>query len=240
MIEAKEPTSIVQMFSQIAPSYDLANSLLSFGIHHRWKKRLVQLSGARSRCRVLDCATGTGDLAFRFESRLDWHSEVVATDFCEPMLKVARKKAAKLGSRIVFQHADVTALPYKDGEFDVASISFGIRNAHDPAKALDELGRVVRADGQVMVLEFGQPRIRAWSRLFQLYSKKILPRVGGWVSGHPEAYRYLETSSGTFPCGEEFLSLAASTGRFGRMTCEPLQGGIAYLYRLTVANHSNH
>jgi demethylmenaquinone methyltransferase/2-methoxy-6-polyprenyl-1,4-benzoquinol methylase len=237
-ITAREPGTIVSMFSQIAPSYDLANSVLSFGIHHLWKRKLVARSGARADSRVLDCATGTGDLAFRFEGHLDWKSRVVGTDFCEPMLEVARAKATKLGSRVEFRQADVTALPFATGEFDVASISFGIRNAQDPLRALEEMGRVVRPGGNVMVLEFGQPRFKPWGSLFQFYSKKVLPRVGGWVSGHPEAYRYLERSSGAFPCGEDFIALAAQSGRFARMNFEPLQGGIAYLYKLTVAERS--
>jgi demethylmenaquinone methyltransferase/2-methoxy-6-polyprenyl-1,4-benzoquinol methylase len=231
-LAAQNPKSIQAMFGVISKKYDLANSVLSFGIHHFWKNTLVRKAGLKDGAQVLDCATGTGDLAFLFEKRLRGSGQVVGTDFCEPMLDVAREKALKRKSRIQFQTADVMNLPFKDQEFDVASISFGIRNVQDTQKALSELGRVIKPGGRVLVLEFGQPRPGLIQKSFEFYSKKVLPRVGGWISGQPQAYQYLQTSSAAYPCGDDFLSIAGKTGWFEKMECIRFQSGIAYLYIL--------
>jgi demethylmenaquinone methyltransferase/2-methoxy-6-polyprenyl-1,4-benzoquinol methylase len=231
-LTAQNPSSIREMFSVISGKYDLANSVLSFGIHHGWKKRLVRESGVKLHHHVLDCATGTGDLAFLFESALKNTGHVIGSDFCEPMLEVARKKAQTRKSSVHFEWADVTQLAYPDHHFDVASISFGIRNVQNPKRALDELGRVVKPGGRVLVLEFGQPHSKFIFQLFNLYSNWILPRVGGLISGQPKAYRYLNVSSSKFPCGEDFLKIAQSTGKFSSMRFISFQSGIAYLYIL--------
>jgi demethylmenaquinone methyltransferase/2-methoxy-6-polyprenyl-1,4-benzoquinol methylase len=133
---------------------------------------------------------------------------------------------------VQFEWADVMNLQYAQNQFDVASISFGIRNVKNPAQALSELGRVVKPGGRVLILEFGQPRSRLISRLFTTYSHLILPQIGGWISGQPDAYRYLQSSSAAFPCGQEFLDIAKSTHLFSQMRFLRLQGGIAYLYIL--------
>jgi demethylmenaquinone methyltransferase/2-methoxy-6-polyprenyl-1,4-benzoquinol methylase len=231
--KAKDAEAIRRMFEVISPRYDLANTVLSIGIHHQWRKKLVRLSGARPGNRILDCATGTGDLAFEFERRMGPASDVVATDFCESMLQRAGEKACLRSSRVKFQPADVMALPFEDGAFDLASIAFGIRNVRDPQMGLAELGRVVRPGGAVMVLEFGQPRNTVFNKFYGMYSRHVIPALGGWISGRREAYAYLEKSSGEFPCRDAFLDLALSTHLFARAEFFPLTGGIAYIYRLT-------
>lgn len=224
------------MFSSIASRYDRANTVLSFGIHHLWRKALVRWSGARPGSRVLDCATGTGDLAFEFEKKVTpgepGGGSVVATDFCDDMLIHAQSKSRARGSAVRFEQADVHSLSYPDASFDIATISFGIRNVADPVKGLSEMGRVVRPGGHVLVLEFGQSRVPIWGPLFDAYSRKILPKVGGWVTGKPEAYEYLQHSSAQFPCREAFLELARRSGMYDGFECRPLSGGIAYIYRL--------
>ncbi len=229
----QNPTGIQEMFGSISKQYDLTNSILSLGIHHYWKKKLIRASQIRPGQAVLDCATGTGDLAFLFEKAMKNQGKVVGTDFCAPMLQIARQKAQLRKSKAIFQEGDVMDLAFNEGEFDVASISFGIRNVKKPQQALFELGRVVKPGGRVLVLEFGQPKSKWMSVLFNAYSNWVLPRIGGWLSGQPQAYRYLQTSSAAFPCGEDFLSLAKRTGFFSQMKCYPLQSGIAYLYVLT-------
>jgi demethylmenaquinone methyltransferase/2-methoxy-6-polyprenyl-1,4-benzoquinol methylase len=235
---AQNPPSIREMFGKIAEKYDLANTVLSFGIHTLWKRELVRQSQLRSGHHVLDCATGTGDLAFLFESALQKRSasqkpgRVIGCDFCEPMLEVARAKASRRGSQVQFEWADVTQLPYADGEFDVACISFGIRNTENTVKALSELGRVVKKGGRVLVLEFGQPRSKIMGALYGFYSQCLLPGMGGLISGQKKAYRYLQASSAAYPCGDEFLNLAANTGWFSDLKFKAFQGGIAYLYIL--------
>ena len=231
-LTAQNPNSIQQMFGSIAAKYDLINSVLSLGIHHYWKKRLIDQSEAKTGDSILDCATGTGDLAFLFESKLKKTGKVIGTDFCEPMLKVAQEKARQKGSLVQFETADVLNLPYLDSQFAVASISFGIRNVKNPRQALTELGRVVKSGGRVLVLEFGQPRSRLLGPLYRFYATRILPKVGGWISGQPKAYSYLESSSARFPSGQEFLELAKSTHHFSKVRMIPFFTGIAYLYVL--------
>ena len=228
----QNPSSIQQMFGAIAGKYDLANTVLSMGIHHLWKKILVRKSGAKPGNDILDCATGTGDLAFRFESVLQGQGSVIGSDFCEPMLEVARAKGAQQGSKVSFVVADAMKLPFENSKFDIASISFGIRNIKDTMQALNELGRVVKPGGRVLVLEFGQPKSQFMAKLFGFYSNSVLPRLGGWISGQSQAYRYLQTSSATFPCGEDFLNMARSTGKFSKLEYRTFQNGIAYLYCL--------
>ncbi len=231
-LTAENPASIREMFGIISRKYDLVNSVLSFGIHHYWKKKLIREGQVKPHDRILDCATGTGDLAFLFEAKLKGTGQVIGSDFCQPMLDIAKNKAQQKNSRAQFDWADVMNLHYSDHQFNLASISFGIRNVADTKKALSELGRVVQPQGRVLVLEFGQPRSRIMAALFGFYSRFILPLIGGWMSGEPNAYRYLQTSSAAFPCGEAFLKIAEATGKYSRMRYIPLQSGIAYLYIL--------
>jgi demethylmenaquinone methyltransferase / 2-methoxy-6-polyprenyl-1,4-benzoquinol methylase len=218
------------MFASIAGTYDRANQVLSLGLHHRWRTAAVELSGASKGERVLDCATGTGDLALAFRRAVGPDGVVVGTDFCEEMLALAPAKAERSGLRVRFETADVLALPYKDGEFDVASIAFGIRNVEDPARGLAEMARVVRPGGRVVVLEFGQPGGALFAPLYRWYSHRVLPRIGGWVSGDRSAYEYLDRTSSRFPAGERFAELMRGTGAFRNVKTRPLTGGVAYVY----------
>ncbi len=222
-----DPDKIRSMFAAISTRYDRANTVLSGGVHHLWRRRTVRWSGAKPGDRVLDCATGTGDLAIAFRKVVGPDGDVIGTDFVPEMLELARVKA----TNIAFEVADVTQLPFPDATFDVSSISFGIRNVNDPRKGLSELARVVRPGGRVMVLEFGQPRGRAFRTLYDLYRRRVLPRVGGMVTGDPGAYEYLERSAGRFPSGNEFVQLMRESARFKSIEFVPLTFGIAYLYK---------
>ena len=226
-----EALKIQSMFGEIAKNYDLANDIMSAGIHHLWRKALVRWSGARAGQRVLDCATGTGDLAIEFKRAVGPQGAVLGTDFCAEMLEPAPAKAAKKSLQIDFETADVMHLPYDGASFDIASISFGIRNVEDPSRALCELARVVKPGGVVMVLEFGQPRIPVIDKLYNLYSQFVLPKVGGLITGRPQAYRYLQSSSAKFPCRENFVELMDRTGRFTSTEFRPVSLGIAYMYK---------
>lgn len=219
-----EARRIREMFREIAGRYDRANDILSAGIHHLWRRRVVRWSKARPGDRVLDCATGTGDLAIAFRKA---GCEVTGTDFVPEMLEHARRKAPE----ITFAVADVTQLDYADNSFDVASISFGIRNVQDPARGISELARVVRSGGRVMVLEFGQPSNRLFRSLYDFYRIRILPRIGGAITGKRNAYEYLEASTAKFPCGPDFVELMRANGDFVEIEYKPLSFGIAYLYR---------
>ncbi len=220
------------MFASIAPRYDLANSVLSLGIHHLWRRRLVKLSGVQAGSSVLDCATGTGDLAIAFRKKTGPGGRVVGTDFCEEMLSRAPAKAG--GLSIEFLRADVHQLPFETASFDAASIAFGIRNVSRPVDALREMARTVRPGGKVLVLEFGQPT-GLWGALYRFYSNRVLPFVGGLLTGNFQAYEYLNRTSSEFPCGEKFLSLLRETKAFRSVEAFPMTGGVAWVYRGVVA-----
>ncbi|HEX7149962.1 MAG TPA: class I SAM-dependent methyltransferase [Thermoanaerobaculia bacterium] len=222
-----DPNRIREMFATISPGYDRANTVLSGGVHHLWRRKAVRYSGARPGNEVLDCATGTGDLAIAFRKAVGPSGRVVGTDFVPEMLERARVKAPEL----TFEVADVTRLPYADASFDISSISFGIRNVGDPGKGIAELARVVRPGGRVIVLEFGQPRGRLFGALYDFYRKRVLPRIGGMVTGEKQAYEYLEASAGRFPSGDDFVALMRDSAPFREISYVPLTFGIAYLYR---------
>ena len=222
-----DPNRIRAMFATISSRYDRANTVMSAGIHHLWRRKAVTRSGAKAGDRVLDCATGTGDLAIAFKQAVGETGRVVGTDFVPEMIELARQKA----SDIEFDVADVTNLPFGDRSFDISSISFGIRNVGDPRKGIAELTRVVRPGGRVVILEFGQPRSRTFGAVYDLYRRLILPRLGGMVTGEKDAYDYLERSAAKFPCGDDFVSLMEEAADFATVDYVPLTLGIAYLYR---------
>lgn len=229
--QSPNPEKIRSMFAQIAAKYDRGNSVLSMGIHHLWRKTLVKLSGAQMGMKVLDCATGTGDLAIAFKKVVGPAGDVTGTDFCAEMLIPAPAKAKALGLTIQFEQADVLKLQYPDNTFDIVSISFGIRNVADPVQALREMARVTKPGGCVMVLEFGQASLPGFAQVYNFYSEKVLPILGGWVTGQKEAYQYLQKSSAAFPCREGFLDLMDQTGLFAKRQFYSLTGGVAYIYR---------
>ncbi len=218
-----------QMFSQVAAKYDLANNVLSSGIHHLWRKNLVQYSGAKIGDSILDCATGTGDLAIQFKKVVGPTGEVIGTDFCEAMLQPAPIKALQKNLSIHFQVADVQNLPFDDNKFNVTSISFGIRNVEDPVQGLKEMARVTKSGGQVMILEFSQVE-GLFGGVFNFYSEKILPKIGGILTGQKQAYEYLQNSSARFPGGEKFVEMMNETKAFKQVSFKQLTGGIATMY----------
>jgi demethylmenaquinone methyltransferase / 2-methoxy-6-polyprenyl-1,4-benzoquinol methylase len=177
------------MFTQIAPRYDLTNDVLSMGSHRLWRRRAVRLSLAKPGDSVLDCATGTGDLAIDFKRVVGPTGRVKGTDFHAAMLSAAPAKAKAVGLEIDFEVADAMKLPYEARQFDIASISFGIRNVDDPRVCLSELARVVKPGGRVVVLEFGQPQ-GAFGALFRVYARFAMPVLGQWLTGNRSAYEY--------------------------------------------------
>jgi demethylmenaquinone methyltransferase/2-methoxy-6-polyprenyl-1,4-benzoquinol methylase len=222
-----------QMFSQIARRYDATNDVLSMGVHRLWRRETVKRSGAKAGDHVLDCATGTGDLALAFKRAVGPTGRVLGTDFNADMLSHAPAKAKTAGLEVEFEVADVMKLPFDDCSFDVASIAFGIRNVDDPKVGVSELARVVRSRGRVVVLEFGQPS-GAFGLAYRPYARFVMPHLGKLLTGSRAAYEYLPATAAAFPSGERFLELMRSTERFAEVNAFPLLSGLAWIYVGTV------
>ncbi len=225
------PEFIRSLFSSISSDYDKANDVITFGLARRWRRKLVRWSEASKGSRVLDCATGTGDLALDFKAHVGPEGEVIGTDFCEDMLKWAPKKALEQGLQVQFEWADATDLKYPDASFDVTSIAYGIRNVNEPLKALSEMARVTRPGGFVMVLETGDSQWPIFKSFYRFYFNHVVPRLGGLVTGHRSAYEYLNRSSSKFPAADKFVELMHQTGRFSKIDYVRLMGGASFIYR---------
>lgn len=222
-----------EMFSSIAPRYDLTNEVLSFGLYRLWRRALVKLAQLKPGQTALDCATGTGDVAIALK-RVTGEGRVLGTDFCAEMLERAPAKAAQHGVQIDFEVADAMALPYRDGSFDAATMAYGIRNVDDPVKCLREMARVVRPGGRVAILEFGQPG-GLFGALFRFYSRVVMPRLGGLITGNRAAYEYLPRTAAAFPSGDRFLSLMEDAGVFSERYAHAMTFGTVYVYIGVVA-----
>ena len=234
--EHKGPDAVYikNLFSSISQTYDKANDVITLGIARGWRKELVRYSGAPENAKVLDCATGTGDLALDFKRILGPSAEVIGSDFCAEMIALAPLKAKAQNLNVKFELGDAMALNYPSGYFDVTSIAYGIRNVSDVRLAVREMARVTKSQGKVMILETGEVRNPLLKSAIQLYFKRIVPQLGGWVSGQKEAYEYLQSSSARFPSGPAFCDLLKSTQSFYRVDFKPLLGGASYIYRCVV------
>ncbi len=231
MLIQPDAEKIKRNFGLISRGYDRANDVMTAGLLHKWRTRLVTLSGARPGSRVLDTATGTSDLAFSFEQRLGVSGMVIGLDFCPDMLDVAKVKARRRHSNVTWMVGDVLHLPYVSQQFDIATIAYGIRNVADPIAALHELARVVVPGGTILVLETGSPPPGLWRTVYSAYFKTVLPVIGGVISGHRGPYQFLQRSSIAFPSGAPFLDWMQQTGKFQETQFDPLLGGVSYLYK---------
>lgn len=218
------------IFSSIAPRYDLVNDVMTGGQARAWRKRLVRMSGARAGMSVLDVATGTGDLAIVFKRAMGNQSQVVGVDFCAEMLEFAPAKARHQGLEVIFRQGDAMALDFPSESFDIVSISYGLRNVSDTTAALKEMARVLKPGGKLMILETGRPEIPVYSQLVDLYTAKVMPFIGGLLSGSHSAYKYLDSSSRDFPYGAALVQLLKEQGGFAKINAVPLLGGVSYIY----------
>lgn len=221
---------VEEMFDGIAHRYDLLNHVLSLGIDRGWRRRLIERLAANSPGRVLDLASGTGDVAIAAARKLPG-ANVVASDLSEGMLTVARRKiaAAGLNGRITAVCAAAEELPFGEGEFDAVTVAFGVRNFSDIAAGVREAARVLEPGGSLFVLEFSMPKNKLFGALYRFYFRRILPVVGGWISGDRRAYAYLPASVEEFPYGQAFVDLVLANG-FAECSAQTLTFGVATLY----------
>ncbi|MBU6274177.1 MAG: bifunctional demethylmenaquinone methyltransferase/2-methoxy-6-polyprenyl-1,4-benzoquinol methylase UbiE [Bacteroidetes bacterium] len=197
---------VARMFDGISGRYDLLNRLLSMGIDIRWRRVALRMLRERGLpARVLDVATGTADLALALATDLP-EAEVIGVDLSEGMLGVGRQKVERNGlrSRVRLEQADAENLPFEDGSFDAVTVAFGVRNFENLDKGLGELQRVLRPGGHLMVLEFSRPTSPLVKGLMNLYSRSLMPALGGWLSKDRAAYAYLPASVQVFPEGDAF------------------------------------
>lgn len=216
---------IKTMFDDISGRYDLLNDILSMGTHRLWKKKLAQLAIRNRTDNVLDCATGTGDIAFLVEQL--GAKKINAIDFSPQMIELARVRAKESGSNVSFEVADLTNLPFASDGFDAATVSFGIRNVENLPKALSELSRVSRS---LYILEFGKPENRMFATVYFGLLKLYFP-IFSMISGRGDAYDYLISSSEKFPSGKDFLNILKEHTEYKQLSFSSLFGGIAYIYK---------
>ena len=199
------------MFDRISGFYDVMNSVMTAGLHHGWRRRAVDLARVAPGDRVLDVATGTGDLALELARRVAPGGAVIASDFSEEMLTRARMKGTDTPVPVTFEWANAMALPYADGEFAAATVGFGARNFSDLDQGLREMTRVVRPGGTVVVLEITTPTRPPLSTFYRQWFDRVVPVIGK-LAGDPEAYSYLPSSVKRFPDPHELAARMDACG----------------------------
>jgi demethylmenaquinone methyltransferase/2-methoxy-6-polyprenyl-1,4-benzoquinol methylase len=221
---------IQQMFGAIAPRYDFLNRLLSFGVDRRWRKKAVRLLKYREGSRILDVATGTGDVALEIARSTPASVKITGADFCREMVELGEVKVSvsPYKGRIDFKVAPCEDLPFADNTFDSITIAFGIRNVVDRKLGLAEMWRVLRPGGRMIILEFSTPRSILFRQIYYFYFRRLLPVVGGLFSRY-NAYKYLPDSVIEFPTHEEFSHMISEAG-FRNIHIKELTFGIATIY----------
>jgi demethylmenaquinone methyltransferase / 2-methoxy-6-polyprenyl-1,4-benzoquinol methylase len=229
--ESEHARRVREMFAGIANRYDLLNHLLSGNTDKRWRrlvaKRLHEVLSTEG-ARALDVACGTGDLSLALARETG--ARVVGTDFCRPMLEIAARKArANVSSEIPFVEGDALKLPFAERSFDAVTIAFGLRNLSSIEAGLREMWRVLRPGGRAAVLECSKPVVPGFRALFQFYFTRVLPRIGGLLSGSRGAYEYLPDSVSRFPDQKRLAQVMREAG-FVEVEYKNLTGGIAALH----------
>ncbi len=233
--ETEAARRVHDLFGAIAGRYDFLNHLLSFSCDRWWRRRTARRvrDMFRDGARVLDVCCGTGDLAFAFERAAQnaraKDLQIYGADFVHPMLTGARNKAARRASRVRFIAADALRLPFADATFDLVAVAFGLRNLASYAGGIEEFRRVLRPHGMLAVLEFSEPPGAVFGALYRFYFRRILPAIGGLVSGSRQAYGYLPASVARFPSPENLAAQLREAG-FARVRFERWTGGIVALH----------
>src|SRR5471032_242169 len=227
--EAEKEGLVREVFSSVAARYDLMNDLMSGGIHRIWKDAMVEWLNPRPGWRTLDVAGGTGDIAFRIAEMArarGGEAEITVCDINDKMLGEGRRRAGEKGeTAIQWVCGDAEKLPLPDGQFDAYTIAFGIRNVTHIDAALSEARRVLKPGGRFLCLEFSHVDVPGLDTIYDAYSFKLLPKMGQWVAGDAESYRYLAESIRRFPAREKFAAMIREAG-LGNVAVRTLSGGI--------------
>jgi demethylmenaquinone methyltransferase / 2-methoxy-6-polyprenyl-1,4-benzoquinol methylase len=221
--------TVPQMFDTISKQYDFINKVLSLGLDTFWRYSLVKQIPSRYKLRLLDCATGTGDLLLTLLERCPNIYDSVGLDPADQMLEVARKKLISHSHHCRLVSGCGEMIPFPDGTFDVATCAFGIRNVVSVSKTLSELHRTLSHDGRLIILEFSHPSQPAIRWLHRHYLKHVVPRVGSWLSNNIDAYSYLSKTIETFPQGQVLAEMIYAAG-FKNVQIKPLTCGVVSLY----------
>jgi demethylmenaquinone methyltransferase/2-methoxy-6-polyprenyl-1,4-benzoquinol methylase len=231
--ETEKEGLVREVFSSVAARYDLMNDVMSGGIHRIWKDAMVEWLNPRAGWRVLDVAGGTGDIAFRIAAMArcrGGEADITVCDINADMLGEGRRRAEQKGEAgIAWVCGDAEKLPFPDAHFDAYTIAFGIRNVTHIEAALSEARRVLKPGGRFLCLEFSKVNVPGLDALYDAYSFKLLPKMGAWVAGDEDSYRYLAESIRRFPPPRQFASLITAAG-LDQVKVRLLSGGIAALH----------
>ena len=228
--ELSKKKQVEEMFDNISSNYDFLNHFLSFGIDNIWRNKTIKIVSQNQPKLILDVATGTGDLAFAAQKKIN-PNKIIGLDLSNGMLEVGRAKINKrnLNDKLEFIQGDSENLPFDNDYFDSVMVSFGVRNFENLNKGLSEIFRVLKKGGQIVVLEFSKPKTFPIKQTYQIYSKYILPIFGSIISKDKSAYHYLSESVAAFPEGNDFLDELVKVG-FLDTRLKKLSGGIASIY----------
>ena len=232
--EQSKKEQVEEMFDNIAPTYDRLNHIMSFNIDRVWRRRVMRIVRRSKARRIMDLATGTGDLAIAMAKRVD-RTQILGIDLSEEMLEVARAKVQKQGleERIMLEKGDAENLTMvADGSIDAVTVAFGVRNFENMERGLSEIYRTLRAEGKLVVLEFSMPKNRFVRWVYSNYAHRLLPRIGAMISKDRRAYTYLPESVEEFPAPERFAEILKSVG-FSSVKLRSQSCGIAYIYEAT-------
>ena len=226
--ETQKASRVRGVFDSVASKYDVMNDLMSMGLHRAWKAYTVAVANVRPGDRVLDIAGGTGDLARAFAKKVGPAGTVVHTDINEAMLRQGRDRLLDEGLALPTSICDAEALPFATGSFDLVTVAFGLRNMTHKDRALAEMNRVLRVGGRLLVLEFSKVAAPL-QKPYDWYSFKVLPRIGKWVAGDAESYRYLAESIRMHPGQAELKEMMKAAG-FGHVDVHNLNAGVVALH----------
>lgn len=232
--EQSKKEQVEEMFDNIAPTYDRLNHIMSLNIDKIWRRRVMRIVRRHKARKIMDVATGTGDLAIAMAKRVD-RTQILGIDLSEEMLAVARKKIQKQGleERIMLEKGDAENLAMVSSEsLDAATVAFGVRNFENIERGLSEIYRTLRVGGLLVVLEFSMPKNRLIRWVYSQYAHRLLPRIGGMISKDKRAYTYLPDSVEEFPAPERFAEILKGVG-FKSVKLRSQSFGIAYIYIAT-------